>query len=391
MKFNKLIICLAIFLVQTSFLIAGTGTANDPFTVAEAIKKKNTTQVFFVKGYIIGEMKEFSNNKYFYNMAPPFDGTTAYLIADKADELDLSKCMPIQSGSTNGDLEDNPEFWRKPVLVSGYLKDYFGMPGIKDLASFSIQASEPLFDEAQYWNFMEDFDEKKAYTPRSTEYTFAGGHYEGYDMPWDFVGSTLGDTGKDQKWERAAARIRLTDGPTGSPGHIETLESFPNGIGYVRMWAGNYEEDTSGGSLALYVSSNNGSTWEKVAHSQAITTKWIEYEFVVKRQGNLLLRIAKDENSSKGINVDNIRVSDFYEQYNGVDLQDKDALSYYTTAKGLHIDPKNRIVSLKVFSITGQQVFSANMISTPTTIPLPIGTYVLKINKENRAHKVCVM
>ena len=90
MKFIKaLLLCLLSYNV-----FAGTGSKDSPFTVSQAIAKTDgSAQTYWVKGYIVGEMSDFSNNKYFYELAPPFDGTSAYLIADNPNEIDLKKCM----------------------------------------------------------------------------------------------------------------------------------------------------------------------------------------------------------------------------------------------------------------------------------------------------------
>ncbi|GAB1416022.1 hypothetical protein MASR2M117_14280 [Paludibacter sp.] len=378
---RKFYLLLVATLIQLNLInsIAGNGTVENPYTVSEAIKIKDTTKEYYVQGYIVGEMRDYSNGKYFYELTPPFSGTTSLLIADNPKEIDLSKCMPIQSGDKYDDLYDKPTYWRKQIVISGYFKDYFSMPGVKDLKSFVFSAGEPSYNESQYWNLFESFDEKE-YVPNSSLYTFAGGIYNSSVIKWNFVGSTWGDTGKDQKWERAAARIRLTEGANGEPGYIETTENKSNGIGYVRFWAGNYEEDTSGGALALLVSADNGKTWEKVAHSQNITRTWKEYEFIVNRQGNLRLRIAKDENGSKGINVDKVKISDYYELHDGVtDLNNSD-LTYYTTSEGLYILNKNYSLSVYIYDISGQIVYSNNSIVNETFIPLRNGIFIIKTN-----------
>ncbi len=379
---KKLLLMLLCLFSFGAFLFAGDGSETNPFSVSEAIKVKNTAQVYWVKGYIVGEMRDYSNNKYFYEVAPPFSGTSAYLIADKADELDITKCMPIESKNYS-DLDENPEYWRKPVMISGNVKDYFSLPGIKNLNSFEILAAEPLNDESVYWNFYEDFD-SKTYIPASTTHTFAGGTYTGYTGEWTFKGATWGDSGKDQKWDRAAARIRLTEGPTGDVGYIETKDIKENGVGVVRFWAGNYEEDTSGGALALYVS-GDGKTWEKVAHSQNVSRTWKEYQFEVNRQGSLYLRIAKDESGSKGINVDNVRISDFHET-TGLKQATDFPFNYYLNEGSLNVDFGSKTALVSIYHINGQCLVLDKSFSGKVSIPLDKGIYVLKI--DDRAVKV---
>ena len=77
--------------------MAGDGSsAQSPLTVSQALAKKNDQKSYYVSGYIVGEYRDYSNNKHFYYLAPPFDGTSAYLIADDVDEMDLSRMMPVQ-------------------------------------------------------------------------------------------------------------------------------------------------------------------------------------------------------------------------------------------------------------------------------------------------------
>lgn len=364
-------------------VFAGDGSENSPYSVAEAIKVKNQTQKYWVKGYIVGEMRDYSNDKYFYEMAPPFGGTAAYLIADRLDELNPAKCMPVQSGDYE-DLVERPEYWRKEVLLCGNLKPYFTLPGVKNLSDFKITSSEPWQDETLAWNFYEDMD-SKTYEPFSNVNTFDGGYYTGEETgEWSFKGATWGDTGKDRKWGRASARIRLTEGAAGSAGHIQMEFDKPDGIGVVRLWAGNYEEDSSGGALALFVSSDQGGSWQKVAHSQSVKKQWMEYQFAVNRSGNLRLRIAKDETGSKGINVDNIRISDCLSGTTG--MPETALLSdviCYTSAEGVFLKSRTEAVrSLNIYTVAGSAVLSGKTFSGEQFIPLPRGIYLLNIDKQ---------
>ena len=114
--------------------MAGDGSsAQSRLTVSLALAKKNEQKSFYVSGYIVGEYRDYSNNKHFYYLAPPFDGTSAYLIADDVDEMDLSRMMTVQIKDyvDNYNLDENPQYWRKQLTVKGTLTDYFTLPGIK--------------------------------------------------------------------------------------------------------------------------------------------------------------------------------------------------------------------------------------------------------------------
>ena len=162
MKKTLLSIALSAFVFS---LIAGTGlSADSPLTVLQALAKKNDRKSYYVNGYIVGEYRDYSNNKHFYNIAPPFDGTSAYLIADEIDEIDLSKMMPVQIKDyvDSYNLDEKPQSWRKQLTIKGTLTDYFTLPGIKNLTDW-IAPGENVTDETKYWNFYETF-EKSLYS-----------------------------------------------------------------------------------------------------------------------------------------------------------------------------------------------------------------------------------
>lgn len=58
----------------------------------------------------MGEYRDFSNNKHFYHLAPPF--ASAYLITDDVDEIDLSRMMPVQIKDYVDDynLDEHPQY-----------------------------------------------------------------------------------------------------------------------------------------------------------------------------------------------------------------------------------------------------------------------------------------
>lgn len=390
MKKNILLL-IAAFLFSYS-LQAGDGTENNPFTVAEAIEKNDQAKQYYVKGFVVGEMENYSGGKHIYELAPSFAGTTALLIADNIDEIDLSKCLNIQLGqlyTDNFNLDWNPQVWRKEVVVCGYLKRYMEMPGVKDISHLEVTSLEPLEDETLFWSFLEDMNSKN-YTPNSSINTFAGGTYVGETGTWTFTGATLGDTGKDQKFGRAAARIRLTEGSTGDAGYIQMEEDKPSGVGTIRFWAANYEEDSSGGALVLHISTDQGNSWEKVSNSITITKTWKEYQFYIKRDGSIRLRISKDETGSKGINVDNIRISDYIDdggEQPGTGLCDNgvsDLLSCYTVENGLNITSNKNNLALNIFNISGQIVYTNILNEGINFIPLSNGIYIINIGIFNQ-------
>ncbi len=363
-------------------LQAGSGTEISPFSVSEGIKHKQGENVrYWVKGYIVGELSQFSNNKYFYDMAPPFAGVSAYLLADSPTEIDLTKCIPVAISSRIDELnlEENPQYWRKEVQAYGFFRDYFSMPGLKDLTGWQILTPEPWKNETASWVFYEDFDEKKAYERRDAGKTFAGGIYSGYLCTWNFVGATMGEDADDQKWDRSSARIRLTEGPTGDSGYIEMMEDKANGIGTVRFWAGYYGTDNSS-YLKFSVSSDQGKTWQQVVAPFFVEKKWKEYQFEINKSGNLRLRIGKGDTTPAGINVDKIRISDYTDasglQEIGKDMKWSYSVSGNTIEMQLN-EPENKI---SLFDSTGRIIFKATWKNGIHTMPIPDGISILQVN-----------
>lgn len=379
-----------IFLFVLFFLAvnAGNGTETDPFTVAQAIAKSdNSAKTYWVKGYIVGEMRDFSNNKYFYELAPPFAGTGAYLLSDNPDEINLSKCFPVQLGSAytdNFNLDENPQYWRKEVLVCGLLRDYFAMPGLKTVNSLTVLSPSPLNDESKVWNFYEDMD--GSYEAASASSIFAGGTYAGETGSWKLYGATWGDSSNDSKWGKAAARLRLSEASTGNPGYMQMEFDKPDGAGIIRFWSGYYDTD-NGGSLAVYVSTNQGQSWGNAIAQTAIAKGWKEYQFVLNVPGNVRVRIMKAENGSAGINVDNIRISD-YKVPNAVDKINVTQLPYRNTDGGILLKylPENE--EFRLFNITGKLILQRQNVNSGLFIGLTRGVYFLK-NKEKTYKIIC--
>ena len=382
MKFIKaLLLCLLSYNV-----FAGTGSKDSPFTVSQAIAKTDgSAQTYWVKGYIVGEMSDFSNNKYFYELAPPFDGTSAYLIADNPNEIDLKKCMPVQLGTERAalmNLDEFPQYWHKEVLACGLLRDYFAMPGLKTLSVLDVLTTTALNDETPDWNFFENMDGD--YQPASTSSIFAGGTYTGETGNWKIYGGTYGDSGNDNKWGSASARIRLSEASVGEPGYLQMEFDKPNGIGVVRFWAGYYATD-NGGALGVAVSKDQGQTWGDVFDVQPIAKDWKEYEFSVNQAGNLRLRIVKAENGSSGINVDKIKISNFWGVNENQELA-TNRISYCQSDNGITLNLSEKHNHIQIFSVSGQTVYRGETTDQNLNIPLQRGAYVLLVN--NNAQKL---
>lgn len=385
MKKALLSIALSAFVFS---LIAGTGlSADSPLTVSQALAKKNDRKSYYINGYIVGEYRDYSNNKHFYNIALPFDGTSAYLIADEIDEIDLSKMMPVQIKDyvDSYNLDENPQYWRKQLTIKGTLTDYFTLPGIKNLTDW-IAPGENVTDETKYWNFYETFETKKAYTPNST-LMYGGGIYASAETcRWKFVGATYGDSSNDMKWDNAAAHLRLTESTSGEPGYIYMLEDKSNGIGYIRLWAARYKDDKGSGSFGVYISNDKGKTWEPIQTSIPIKKELTEYQFKVMRPGELRIKIGKTENSTTGIDIDNIHISDYYTTSSVENMLSPTNIRIWSSKGHLCFDTKMP-EQIDIYLINGTLVKTEHIIGSGN-IALPAGFYIVSI--KNTVTKIIV-
>lgn len=120
----------------------GSGTQSDPYNVATAIENQNANPyvVGWVKGFIVGSVKtgvtsiESSDDIHF---EPPFTSSTNVLIADDASETDYLNCVIVNLPAgkplrSQVNLLDNPDNLGKWLNVTGTLRTYFGVAGLRD-------------------------------------------------------------------------------------------------------------------------------------------------------------------------------------------------------------------------------------------------------------------
>lgn len=121
----------------------GTGdNNNDVLTVAQAIA--NNSGKAWVEGYIVGwiDGMTLSSGAKFDNEAT---AKTNLLVADSANETNVSNCIPVQlpSGDARNalNLQDNPSNYGKKVKLYGSLEKYFGAPGLKSVTKYEFVES----------------------------------------------------------------------------------------------------------------------------------------------------------------------------------------------------------------------------------------------------------
>ena len=128
------------------------GTAAEPeepeeaseYTVAEALAAfTGVAKPAIVKGYIVGSIDDKSIDD--ANFSGNAVLRTNLLIADNADEKDITKCLAVQlpSGAVRNalNLVDNPGNYKKQVVLTGSLEKYFGVAGLKNVTKYEIEGS----------------------------------------------------------------------------------------------------------------------------------------------------------------------------------------------------------------------------------------------------------
>jgi len=120
----------------------GDGSESSPYNVAYVRSAGNPGTTAWVKGYIVGTVKDGSQT---YNDAV-FSTTDAsntnILIADAANCTDASLCIPVQlpSGAVRNalSLQQHPENLGQLVSLYGSLEKYFGQPGLKAVSKYTL-------------------------------------------------------------------------------------------------------------------------------------------------------------------------------------------------------------------------------------------------------------
>lgn len=119
----------------------GDGTEANPYTVADVIALNNSVATGWVKGYIVGSSNGGATLE--LTAADAVQSASNLLIADKADETDLAKIVPVQLKSGTDiraalNLVDNPGNLGKELAVTGSLELYFKQPGVKSPTAYKL-------------------------------------------------------------------------------------------------------------------------------------------------------------------------------------------------------------------------------------------------------------
>ncbi len=147
------------------------GTQNNPYDVQSAIEKQNAYPyvVGWVKGYIVGSVKKditSISSPDDIHFAPPFTSATNVLIADDKNETDYTKCVVVNLPAgkplrSEVNLLDHPDNLGKWLKVTGTLRTYFGIAGLRDSngGSEDFELEDGGGSGGEDYLFVEDFKE----------------------------------------------------------------------------------------------------------------------------------------------------------------------------------------------------------------------------------------
>ena len=126
--------------------VATQGTEASPYTVTDAKTVKTGTGKY-IKGYIVGYVPDKALNEAIFGDASSAEtAPTNILLAAKADEKEVTNCMPIQLPAgdlrTALNLKDNSGNLKKELIICGNIENYFGVPGLKSATYAKIDGKE---------------------------------------------------------------------------------------------------------------------------------------------------------------------------------------------------------------------------------------------------------
>lgn len=177
---------------------SGSGTAEDPYNVAAGISLQSDKPVAWVRGYIVGAVKDglstvTSNDD--IEWADPFTGYTNVVIADDPNCNEIALCVIVNLPNnkplrTQVNLMDHPENLGKTLAVKGKLRTYFGQAGLRDsggtVDDFVLEGGETpptpptnaIFTET-FASGQGDFTIQNVVLPEGLSYVWKHSSYQG--------------------------------------------------------------------------------------------------------------------------------------------------------------------------------------------------------------------
>jgi len=117
------------------------------FTPTEALQAAEGTEAE-VRGYIVGYVNGTAISRAVFGV-PKAEANTNMLLADSPTETDYKKVFPVALSKSDGwreelNLYDFPEYYLRPIQVSGLLEPYFKVMGIREIYDYKWLSDEDM-------------------------------------------------------------------------------------------------------------------------------------------------------------------------------------------------------------------------------------------------------
>lgn len=121
------IVSCCIVMSFVSAVFAGSGTENDPYTIAEARALSEGATEYYAQGYIVGGRYD--------DFEPPCANDYAVSCADSDSETEVNNCLQVKlesdGGRANWGLNSNPGNLGKRITFKGFRDSYGGYPSFE--------------------------------------------------------------------------------------------------------------------------------------------------------------------------------------------------------------------------------------------------------------------
>jgi len=114
---------------------AGSGTENDPYTIAEALALPESSTEFWAQGYIVGGRYD--------DFDTPWTGDYGISLADTDSESDVNNCLQVRLESdarADWGLSSSPDKFQTLIKFQGFRDSYGGYPSFEGVTLAKIAA-----------------------------------------------------------------------------------------------------------------------------------------------------------------------------------------------------------------------------------------------------------
>lgn len=233
-------------------------------------------------------------------------------------------------------------------------------------------------------SFVEDFEKQ---IPEGSGNGYSALTYVGNAATW-YVSNTYFEYNGANSYAHSgyqAARFGQTKNISKyGPRQLYMLEDKSGGIGSVRFWARLWNSDKTDCTLAIYISDNHGSSWQKagdvtVKGNNGAQNDYAEYSVTVNRPGSLRLKI--EQTSGERCMIDDITLTDCR---SALELLTPDGHAYhswdaYCLDGQLVIENNDPDNLFRVYSIDGREVYVGTIPADGSAHALPGATTGLHI------------